>query len=55
MNCKNMIFENKFYSEIPPAYDEAIKIKSVNLPSTSSVPIRSISLSIDQSAISNSK
>jgi len=45
------MYLNWFFSEIPPTYDEAIKIKSVDIgtsPQSSSIPIHSISLSIDQ-------
>jgi hypothetical protein len=45
-----------FYVDIPPPYEEAIKIKSANDITNSSshhissVPIHSISLSVDQAA-----
>lgn len=39
--------------EIPPSYDEAINIKSPNDQQQTSLPIHSISFSIDQTSQSN--
>ncbi len=52
----NNSFELSFYAEIPPPYEEAIKIKSTNNTMNNSshqsspVPIHSISLAVDQAA-----
>ncbi len=49
-----------FYADIPPPYEEAIKIKSTNDTTnnssqhSSSTPIHSISLSVDRAAATTS-